>query len=709
MSDTYSSIITNKGESTVLQNTVNAYTFRITKIEVGSRANLDLNDAMTWENMASGNVVYTVTGEQQINDIVRKIQLDETTVQFRVNFGVDVGGDSSSGMVFGCIGLYLQGYDEVGTPVDKPVLFAVGSLGVEFVKYSEASGSAGNSCSFYLSFKITNKTSIDNILIAPTECYSLPTVDTEQSKYLNDYFNTYIVNNYDNNDVSAIAFKTNKNSESFTFALDKNETAARMSLSGIYLAPKQDTEDHRLAYYTGSSSSGYNIHLSKDVVVRFPKGFESDGSYRHSRYTLTSDMMSENVLTKGYYTVLFLHDEDHEPNYYLKIVNSEYVFDTEIEVESPEEEGLEYFWFDRHLGLAKKLTFSETTIIEASMIARFTIDNSLNIVNFTVARPFDYVTGLEYELLLDTIKKLKEEFASVDATCLHKINNEMADGIKTFIANGSTNMFQPAIIVKNTHPNINLQSTSNRSFYSAVNSIDSVGKPVSTVLLERGKATLATWSEQEIGKMELPVTKDVLETSEFISINGESTDTQPILQMSDNVYNSLMQNWIATYNKSITLAGSYTFAQDVTVHSRVNATATSSLWADLAEYYTADEKLPVGTLVTFGGDKDITISKNPDNVEAIISDKPGLILNASLEGGENKLPVALVGQTPVRVIGKVEKGDYIYHSKILEFGKDGVAIARKYKCEGKVILGKALESNDALEEKLVNCVVRLTF
>ena len=104
-------------------------------------------------------------------------------------------------------------------------------------------------------------------------------------------------------------------------------------------------------------------------------------------------------------------------------------------------------------------------------------------------------------------------------------------------------------------------------------------------------------------------------------------------------------------------------------------------------------KLEPGTLVKFGGEKDITIARSEEEAEAVISTKPGVVLN-SLNNNEFCYPVALVGQVPVKVVGCVKKG---------------VAIASSKKILNAKIIGKALEDNLNNEEKLVNCVVRLVF
>jgi hypothetical protein len=141
-----------------------------------------------------------------------------------------------------------------------------------------------------------------------------------------------------------------------------------------------------------------------------------------------------------------------------------------------------------------------------------------------------------------------------------------------------------------------------------------------------------------------------------------------------------------------TIAGIKVFTE--TIHG----TASSALWADLAENYQSDEKYPIGTLIRFGGKKDITIAQYGLNCNGVISDKPGYLLD---EGLEESLPVALVGKTPVRVIGKIQKFDRIVLSPV-----SGVAKAQTTSDEK--VVGIALESSDIEEEKLVKCVVKIS-
>lgn len=123
-------------------------------------------------------------------------------------------------------------------------------------------------------------------------------------------------------------------------------------------------------------------------------------------------------------------------------------------------------------------------------------------------------------------------------------------------------------------------------------------------------------------------------------------------------------------------------------------TATSSLYADLAEKYLADEDYIPGTLVSVGGEKEVTASTNKDLVRPLgaISTNPAVMMNSELEGG---IYVALRGRVPVRVTGPVTKGQPIGSSSIR-----GVGVVRH-----DLYFAIALETNNDPSEKLVEAVI----
>ncbi len=120
--------------------------------------------------------------------------------------------------------------------------------------------------------------------------------------------------------------------------------------------------------------------------------------------------------------------------------------------------------------------------------------------------------------------------------------------------------------------------------------------------------------------------------------------------------------------------------------------AISSNWADLAEMYETDEEYPIGTLLQFGGDYELTIAKS--EVNAVVSDKPGILMNSEGKGQ----PIALAGRVKVRVLGKVKKFEKIYLSQT-----DGIGTTTGLL--GETPIGRALEDKISEDEGLVLCAV----
>ena len=87
------------------------------------------------------------------------------------------------------------------------------------------------------------------------------------------------------------------------------------------------------------------------------------------------------------------------------------------------------------------------------------------------------------------------------------------------------------------------------------------------------------------------------------------------------------------------------------------ATATTALYADLAENYQADADYESGTVVVFGGEAEVTVTTEFANVAVAgaVSTTPAYLMNS----GQPGVPVALRGRIPVKVVGPVYKGDLL--------------------------------------------------
>ena len=119
-------------------------------------------------------------------------------------------------------------------------------------------------------------------------------------------------------------------------------------------------------------------------------------------------------------------------------------------------------------------------------------------------------------------------------------------------------------------------------------------------------------------------------------------------------------------------------------NGEIHGIVTTARFADLAEYYTCNQKLPAGTLVGMNTEESKYDSStynelDPDQVSEIkkynkwtefigvVSDKPGFVLNQTSkeEGYQSKeglynLPIVLTGRSPIKLVNKGRRGDAIF-------------------------------------------------
>lgn len=100
-----------------------------------------------------------------------------------------------------------------------------------------------------------------------------------------------------------------------------------------------------------------------------------------------------------------------------------------------------------------------------------------------------------------------------------------------------------------------------------------------------------------------------------------------------------------------------------------NGVATEALYADLAENYLADAHYEPGTVLVFGGEQEVTVTnaKGDRRVAGVVTTNPAHLMNSALEG-EFVTGIALQGRVPVKVLGRVQKGDLIVTSAIPGYG-----------------------------------------
>lgn len=143
-----------------------------------------------------------------------------------------------------------------------------------------------------------------------------------------------------------------------------------------------------------------------------------------------------------------------------------------------------------------------------------------------------------------------------------------------------------------------------------------------------------------------------------------------------------------------TTGGTITGNWTLTAGSRMQAT-----YADLAEYYEADYKYEPGTVLEFGGEKEVTLAKDETTkVAGVVSTDPAYVMNSGCKG--IAVAIALQGRVPVKVRGVIKKGDMMVSA--------GDGFARPtYNPKLGTIIGKALADFNGVEGIIEIAIGRL--
>ena len=191
-----------------------------------------------------------------------------------------------------------------------------------------------------------------------------------------------------------------------------------------------------------------------------------------------------------------------------------------------------------------------------------------------------------------------------------------------------------------------------------------------------------------------------------LDISGTTTSTAFAGPLTGNVTGNVASSGANTMG-TLTMSGiftSQTILPDTTTtydigssskkYNTVHAKATSAQYADLAEVYESDSNYEVGTVVIFGGDKEITQSTiaHDTRVAGVISENPAYLMNSDSEGQA----VALVGKVKCKVHGVVAKGDLLTTCG----SHPGCAQKAQSPVLGSIV-GKAMEDKTNADESVI--------
>jgi hypothetical protein len=167
----------------------------------------------------------------------------------------------------------------------------------------------------------------------------------------------------------------------------------------------------------------------------------------------------------------------------------------------------------------------------------------------------------------------------------------------------------------------------------------------------------------------------LVETKNIVPINGDTESATYNIGTSTNKYNEVNANLF-------------------------RGTALEAYYADLAENYVADAGYEPGTVLVFGGEKEVAMTDrfNDHRVAGVVSTDPAYLMNSHCEG-QFVAAIAMQGRVPCKVLGKVEKGDILVTS-----ATPGYAIVNNDAAAGRII-GKALENKTTNDKGVIEVVV----
>jgi hypothetical protein len=264
----------------------------------------------------------------------------------------------------------------------------------------------------------------------------------------------------------------------------------------------------------------------------------------------------------------------------------------------------------------------------------------------------------------------------------------------------------------------NFVQTGSAGFSSVVNFADvgyTVGNPVTRLRVFNDNASTPIIQNQsnDTIKFQTTVASQVQTPLQLIGLNvlPGSTGTSTLGSSSlvwSTVYATTFSG-TATQADSLSVGGVYRTASVASSNNTVvvrdgtgavnasvfNGASTTSFYADLAEKYLPDADYEPGTVVSIGGEKEVTASTDGDRPIGAVSTAPGYMMNSELDGG---IYIALKGRVPVKVVGPISKGQHLV-STSTGCGRG----ADNNNAPG--IFAVSLETSNHSGIKLVECVI----
>jgi len=127
-------------------------------------------------------------------------------------------------------------------------------------------------------------------------------------------------------------------------------------------------------------------------------------------------------------------------------------------------------------------------------------------------------------------------------------------------------------------------------------------------------------------------------------------------------------------------------------------------YADLAGRFVKDQPSDPGTVVALGGVKEITAAAEElsEDVFGVISTRAAYLMNGAAGSDATHPPVAVNGRVPVRVIGKIRKGD-----RLVSAGNGLARAGAKNELSPFNVIGRSLQDKTDSGEGTIEAIVKL--
>jgi hypothetical protein len=148
----------------------------------------------------------------------------------------------------------------------------------------------------------------------------------------------------------------------------------------------------------------------------------------------------------------------------------------------------------------------------------------------------------------------------------------------------------------------------------------------------------------------------------------------------------------------------YNLGSPTAYWNNVYGKAIQAQYADLAERFESDGVYSPGTVVELGGSAEITaaVEELSEKVFGVISTRAAYLMNSSAGTDQTHPPIAVQGRVPVKVIGRIRKGD-----RLVSAGNGIARAGLRSEITNWNVIGRALE--DKLDDGIgeIEAVVKL--